>query len=300
MSNRNIEGKVSAIITTRNRCNLLARAIESVVNQSYQNIEIIVVDDASTDSTRQVCESYNVKYIYIPQVESRGGNYARNLGIANSSGDYLAFLDDDDYWLPAKIQKQVELIEDKQCGFVYCGMKIENVDCNGDVSYDIKNINNRLCGDLHKRIFVTICTTTSCILLRRSLVDSIGGFDESLGFWQEYELTIRAAQITPIYFVDDYLVVYRKNRFDKNRLTNKYYDWLKAVSYVENKHKCLIDKLSIVYKILHRSLVYRERYNRAAISGLKLVAAVNLLKSGIIYTPYYLYDKIKCKLGYTY
>lgn len=90
---------VSAIITTHNRAELLTRAIESALGQTYREIEVIVVDDASTDNTREVCEKYPIHYIHIPKAESRGGNYARNLGIRAVKGEYCAFLDDDDYWL---------------------------------------------------------------------------------------------------------------------------------------------------------------------------------------------------------
>ena len=95
----NIIKLVSAIITTHNRAELLTRAIESVLGQTYQEMEVIVVDDASTDNTSDVCAKYPIKYIYIPEAESQGGNYARNLGIRAAKGEYCAFLDDDDYWL---------------------------------------------------------------------------------------------------------------------------------------------------------------------------------------------------------
>ena len=84
---------VSAIITTHNRCELLVRAIESVLSQTYSELECIVVDDASEDETPEVCKRYPVIYIQIPKEESRGGNYARNLGIKASKGAYCAFLE---------------------------------------------------------------------------------------------------------------------------------------------------------------------------------------------------------------
>ena len=102
--------KVSAVITTHNRCELLLKAIESVKNQTYKNIEIIVVDDASSDSTLDKCRILDgIKYIRINT--SKGGNYARNVGIKNSSGHYIAFLDDDDEWYPTKIEKQLGLFD---------------------------------------------------------------------------------------------------------------------------------------------------------------------------------------------
>ena len=102
---------VSVVITTKNRKDLLLRAINSVRNQTYKEIEIIVVDDASTDGTREICENMDdLVYVYIPLNESKGGNYARNLGIKTANGEYIAFLDDDDYWEVSKIQKQTLLL----------------------------------------------------------------------------------------------------------------------------------------------------------------------------------------------
>lgn len=111
---------VSAIITTHNRIDLLKRAVKSVYEQTYPNIELIVVDDNSTDGTQTWCESQNFHYIRIPSGESKGGNYARNLGIKASKGEYVAFLDDDDYWLPEKTEKQMWLMMEKGDCVVYC------------------------------------------------------------------------------------------------------------------------------------------------------------------------------------
>lgn len=88
---------VSAIITTHNRLDLLKQAIKSVKQQTYIDIEVIVVDDASTDGTKDYCSALtDIHYIYIPPSESRGGNHARNVGIRNANGYYIAFLDDDE------------------------------------------------------------------------------------------------------------------------------------------------------------------------------------------------------------
>ena len=103
---------VSAVIITHNRKDLVQGAIASVLNQTYPNIELFVVDDASADGTKELLqkrareEGFN--YIYIPQAESKGGNHARNIGIQKSHGEYIAFLDDDDEWLPEKTEKQVK------------------------------------------------------------------------------------------------------------------------------------------------------------------------------------------------
>lgn len=259
---------VSAIITTHNRKELLKRAIESVFAQTYSPIELIIVDDHSEDGTSEVCQDPRIRYIYIPKEESRGGNYARNLGIKASKGEYCAFLDDDDYWLPTKIEKQVSLIERMDCELVHCGKRREIVKSVG-IEYRDTLPNPRHWGDMHKKILQTICTTTTTnILAKRQALIDVGMFDENLRFWQEYELTIRLAQRKPFYFVNEPLSVYRVDTRDSHRLTNKYYEWKKAVRYIHQKHAALYSQLSLIEKYKVKCLVWRDASSRCKASGL--------------------------------
>ena len=259
---------VSAIITTHNRKDLLKRAIDSVFLQNYSNIELIVVDDASDDGTSGVCNDKRIKYIFIPKSESHGGNYARNLGIKASQGEYCAFLDDDDYWLPEKIEKQVELIEKMNCGLVYCGRRKEILKDSGVVFQELLP-HSSCCGVLKRKILSTIVTTTSCILAKRQALVDVGMFDEDLFFWQEYELTIRLAQRTPFYYVNEPLTIYRVDTRDTQRLTNKYYEWKKAVKYIHDKHADLYRQLNFIEYYEVMNLVWVDAYKRCKSSGLK-------------------------------
>ena len=239
---------VSAVITTHNRLELVKRAIKSVQDQTYKNIELIVVDDASTDGTKEYCEQQPFHFIHIPKEESTGGCHARNLGILAAKGEYVAFLDDDDYWLPQKIEKQVALIESRDCELVYCLRRFEIVK-NGEVSYVDSNKAKSDGGDMSKIVLQQIITTTTLVLIKRQALIDVGLFDEKLGFWQEYELTIRLAQRKPFYFVNEILAVYRVDAKDKGRLTNKFYEWKKAVKYIYAKHKHLYAKLNPIERI---------------------------------------------------
>ena len=261
---------VSAIITTHNRSGLLRRAIESVLSQTYKDIECIVVDDKSTDDTKDVCAMYpSVKYIYIPPEESKGGNYARNKGIKASKGEYVAFLDDDDYWLPTKIEKQVALIEEKDCELVFCGQKIESVE-DKETTYFDSLPNPSYCGDMQIIILQRICCTTSTMMVSRDALFAVGLFDENIAYWQEYELTIRLAQITPFFFVNEPLCVYRQDVKDLQRLTNHYFGWKKAVKYIRKKHKKLYSKLSFKEKLDANVLVWEDAcYRRCKPAGVK-------------------------------
>ena len=284
---------VSAVITTHNRAMLLKRAIESVFDQTYKNIECIVVDDASSDDTNLICKNYNLQYIFIPKNESKGGNYARNLGIKASHGKYVAFLDDDDYWLPEKIQKQVSLIEGKDCELVHCGRICEFVAPDGTISYKESLPSLEYWGDMHKKILFTICTTTTNILTKRSALFDVGLFDENLKFWQEYELTIRLAQRKPFYFVDDVLSVYRIDKKDNNRLTNKYTPWKNAVKYIHKKHESLYKNLNIIEKMKMWSLVFCDASGRLNNIGRSFFAFIANMIGLVLRIPYAVILRIK-------
>jgi glycosyltransferase involved in cell wall biosynthesis len=269
----NSEPLVTAIITTHDRLQLLKRAIESVKKQTYQNLELIVVDDWSSDGTKEYCESQDFKYIYIPREESKGGNYARNLGIKNAKGEYVAFLDDDDYWLPEKTEKQIRLILNKKCGLVFCGRQLEKIKPDGTAE-SVFLSNPKSSGDLSKKILQNIVTTTSAIMVNKKLLYEVGLFDESLKFWQEYELSIRLAQVTEFYPVKEPLLVYRIDTNDKNRLTNKFYAWKSAVKYIYKKHHSLYAKLSFGERVNVKRLYWKDGYLRAKNNGLKLQSII--------------------------
>lgn len=284
---------VTAIITTHNRLELLKRAIKSVYAQTYKEMELIVVDDASTDGTQAYCESLPLRYLHIPKAESRGGNHARNLGVKMARGEYVAFLDDDDYWLPKKIEKQVALMESKDCELVYCGRRLELVGMDGEVTYRDKLPNPLHYGDMRRKILWVICTTTTNILAKRQALLDVGLFDENLRFWQEYELTIRMAQRKPFYFVNEPLSVYRVDTRDKHRLTNKYEEWKEAVRYIHRKHAALYAKLNMIERIRVRLLVMGDAVGRCKSSGLKRKATQLYIAWLILSLPFRVIDKVK-------
>lgn len=254
---------ISVVITTHNRSALLKRAIDSVLSQTYDNIECIVVDDNSNDKTKELCSNYNnIKYIYIPKEESRGGNYARNLGIKSSSGAYVAFLDDDDYWLEDKTEKQLLLALQSEAKVIYCG-RINEIIINDEEKKFIKSLpRDDFRGDLSNRIFRMIPTTTSALFVERKLLDEVGLFDEKLRFWQEYDLMIRMAQTSIFDFVNEPLLVYRIDKNDKNRLTNHYKPWRKAVKYILKKHHNIISKLNFKDYLRLKLLISNDAYLR--------------------------------------
>ena len=285
--------KVTAIITTHNRKSLVGRAIESVLNQSYENIECIVVDDASSDGTEEVCRKYPIKYIYISQVESKGGNYARNVGIKEAQGKYVAFLDDDDYWLKEKISRQVALIEEKKCELVYSGACPEIVkEGNCEVRFDKYSPDFYKQGDMSRKILYGICCLNITILANRQALLDVGLFDENVRFWQEYELTIRLAQRMPFYFIPEPLAVFRVDINDKGRLTNKYFEWIKSVNYIYDKHAGLYKRLNFIERQRVKLAFVSDGMNRAKASKLMSEYYKYKLQLNTFFIPIRIYARI--------
>ena len=272
---------VSAVITTHNRLHDLIKAIDSVLSQTYSNIECIVVSDASNDGTDEYCKKRNdIKFISIPKNESHGGNYARNLGIKAAMGKYVAFLDDDDAWLPTKIEKQVILLNEKKCECVYCLRTFESVVDGHVVSSANEKTTYAIEGDISKKIFRHHITSTSCILATKKILDDIGGFDEQLFKIQEFELLIRISQCTPIYYYhDEPLVLYTIDLSDKARISNDPTRLPIAKKYVEQKHKRLLKDAGLYNRLLHFDWMCVALYRSAIRSNNK--------KHIYKYAPYY-------------
>ncbi|MBW1707097.1 MAG: glycosyltransferase [Deltaproteobacteria bacterium] len=186
--------KVSIIIPTYNRAHLVERAINSVLNQTYCDFELIVVDDASTDNTQEVIKSIGDKRIrYIRHGANRGGSAARNTGIGLSEGKYIALLDDDDEWLPAKLEKQVNAFEEvsDKVGLIYTGSEVREEGNNAP----LKTYIPRFRGNVRNRLLMgpTVCGSQS-VLIKRECFSKAGVFDESLKSCQDWDMWKRISE----------------------------------------------------------------------------------------------------------
>lgn len=206
---------VSVVIPTYNRAHLLQDALNSVHAQSWRPLEIIVVDDGSSDDTRSVFESWasaceeGLTARFLGQ-EHKGGNAARNLGVVDAQGAHIAFLDSDDLWKPDKIMRQMAALSaDAGCGAVYCGA--EEVAIGSDAPpYRPKRPYPK--GDLSAQLLVSDVTApTSCYLISKPVLEAVGGFDETLKARQDWDLWIRVAHETQICAVPELLVVLRSH-----------------------------------------------------------------------------------------
>lgn len=217
--------EVSVIIPTYNRAQSLSRAIQSVLNQTYQNFELIIVDDMSRDNTEEVIKNFNDSRIkYFRHEVNLGGSAARNTGIKRSAGKYLAFLDSDDEWLERKLELQVNAMESRPsdawggvyCSFIYTDRKDGLVEAvkYGNLKKDVLNQEANLCAG-------------STLLVSKSVIDDIGLFDEKFKRHQDLEFLVRFFRKYKVLVVREPLV-----KIDGHRI-------IKGVTLVEVKKQYL-------------------------------------------------------------
>jgi len=198
--------KVSIVIPTYNRETYIAKALDSVMQQTYTQFEVVVIDDGSTDNTADLVKGYGEKVRYFYQ-DNQGIAGARNAGIRKCTGELIAFLDSDDYWIPEKLRRQISLFhEHPEYGMVAsCCASIRL-----DGSYREKNrpgTSGWVLEDLFKKNFIR----TSSALITRRCLDKVGLFDESLKECEEYDLWLRIAAAYPVGFINESLAVYVDN-----------------------------------------------------------------------------------------
>jgi len=198
---------ISVIIPTYNCDKYICEALDSVLHQTYSDYEIIVIDDGSTDTTREIIENkfQTVRYYY---VENNGVAAARNLGILMAQGELIAFLDADDKWLPEKLEKQVALFEaNKNVSMVFT----ENYFFNEQgISEFSANKKIRLMhGNIVRNIFLNSYVVTSTVMVRRSVFDHVGMFEEELSVAEDDNMWMRIGFKYGIALLDEKLVMYR-------------------------------------------------------------------------------------------
>lgn len=204
--------KVSVIIPTYNRADSIGVSIQSVLNQTWQNYEVIVVDDGSTDNTQQIMENYiddRVRYISLGR--NYGPSHARNEGIRRSECEFIAFLDSDDVWLPEKLEKQMQVMlqASETVGLVYCRMRGCRKDGSDIICPSLSLGEEKLEGNLLRNLVGGNVIGTPAMLVRKQCLEQTGGFDEGLKCLEDWELVLRIAEKWEFGFVDEILVEFR-------------------------------------------------------------------------------------------
>jgi glycosyltransferase involved in cell wall biosynthesis len=273
---------VSVVVITYNTAEYVAHAIESVLEQTWKNLELIVVDDGSTDETPQVVgrfADHRLKYV---RQENQGPNAARNRGIRESRGEFVAFLDSDDWWLPDKICRQVSVaVANSKAGLVYS--LAVSVDVSGKENARTESI---VTGRVVDQLLLGQCIagSASSAMVRRKTIDTVGTFDASLHYAEDWEYWIRIAAEFDVACVPEY-DVYLLNRpgsRGKNALATR------------------DQSLQFIHDALDRYAPGRPWFRRTALAQLHYVAGYNFWVSGylwearreafksLIYNPFYL------------
>jgi len=242
---------VSVIIPVYNRAATIARAIRSVLGQSYSDFEIVVVDDGSRDGTGQIVQTFQSqtnKIRYFFQTNA-GPSAARNRGIAMAKGEYLAFLDSDDLWYSFKLAKQLPLFDaDPDLGLVYSWAEVTNP----AGKRQFRNSSHAGCC-LEQLLSEGNFIATSSAMVRKTVMAQVGGFDESLQGSEDIDLWLRIAGQFKIGCVEDYLMI--KCEQTKNSLQNNH-----AMMF-ENQKKVIQRYLDTIHD-LHKKRVYLAKYYR--------------------------------------
>ena len=194
---------VSVIIPTYNRCSSIGRAIESVLSQSYMHREIIVVDDGSTDGTMGLLETFGDRIRVLHQ-NNRGVSAARNSGIRAAGGVFIALLDSDDSWMPEKLEQQVGFFRTNPQAMI---CQTEEIWIRNGKRINPKRKHQKFSGMIFEKTLPLCLVSPSAVMIRRSLFDEVGFFDESLPACEDYDLWLRITWKYPVHLIDTPLIV---------------------------------------------------------------------------------------------
>ncbi|MBW1851643.1 MAG: glycosyltransferase family 2 protein [Deltaproteobacteria bacterium] len=208
---------VSVIIPTFNRATKVVRAISSTLNQTYRDLEIIVVDDGSTDGTKKLVARFIDQIKYITHSGNFGVSSARNTGIRRSNAPFIAFLDSDDYWMPEKLEMQINYFE-THAQAQAC--QTEEIWIRRGQRVNPRKKHLKPSGDIFEPSLKLCLVSPSAVMLRRSLLEEVGFFDEGLPVCEDYDLWLRIACRYPVYLIKQPLII--KEGGHPDQLSSRY------------------------------------------------------------------------------
>ncbi len=253
---------VSVIIPTYNRAKVLGRAVESVLAQTYLHYELIIVDDGSTDETQALLESYSsYKNVKIVRTKNKGVSAARNLGIQLASGDWVAFLDSDDEWLPQKLELQMQYVSQNPNIQVVHG---EEIWIRNGVRVNPMKKHQKSGGDIFNDATRFCCMSPSTILIATPLLIQRGCFDESFPVCEDYDLWLRLSYDQKVGFIQDFII--NKYGGHEDQLSSKYHSmdyWrIRALKKVLSFPLSEEQKRQVEFEIAKKSKILLKGYRK--------------------------------------
>lgn len=233
---------VSVVIPTYNRAHLLHRSIQSVLNQTYNRFELLIVDDCSTDNTEEVVKAFDDSRIKYIRCETNGGAAAaRNRGILEAKYDWIAFLDSDDVWREEKLEKQIASV-DGTAGLIYCTFKRHPADGSKETLMPSEERpadrrNGIVFGELLLGNFVGMPT----IMVHKSVLNDAGTFNSTLRCYEDYEFFLRASQYTRFCHVDEILVDVYETEESVGQNVEKFFE---SITYIMATYKDIYDEIN--------------------------------------------------------
>lgn len=242
---------VSAIITTYKRPpEIIRRAAQSVLKQSYKDIELLIVDDSPDTyelrgDVRDMANSLGDNVRYIPHEKNMGACAARNTGIANARGEFVAFLDDDDEWLPEKIERQLNVMkQNDNVVLVYCGRYTYYVSKNIEEQESVEFHEGKVYENLILNNFIG---STSFPLIRKAVLEELGGFNVNMPAAQDFEMWLRIAKEYEVGYVEKPLVRYYVH--DGEQITKNHRKKIEALERINEINMEYLERHSKAYSI---------------------------------------------------
>lgn len=264
--------KVSVIIPAFNAENFIGDAINSALKQHYDNLEIIVVNDCSTDNTLKVLSEFGNKIRIINNTQNSGASFSRNAGIKAATGEFIAFLDADDVWLANKLNQQLAaLAQHPESEFVYTDSPLIDINNNG---FDFEQVDPKQpeieCKSL-ANVFEKPYFSTSTIILTRSLCQQIGFFREDLNTAEDVDFCLKAASLTTVIKLNQALAITRRVAGSLGSSPDSYQDNLSVIDDFlarHNEFQCTHKKLVVqvkrkIYLDWLKELIYQRKTNKA-------------------------------------
>ncbi|MFB1078183.1 glycosyltransferase family 2 protein [Photobacterium damselae] len=267
---------ISVVIPTHDRPELLRLSILSVLEQTLQPFEIIVVDDTGSNATKDLIYSFGDEKLKFVENANNGACSSRNLGASLAKGKFVAFLDDDDIWLHDKLQKQCDVILKNDSDAVFSQLLIKYEGSNIEYSTKAKNVDNPL-----KNICIeNFIGGTISSVINTELFKKLGGFDERFKAREEYDLWIRIIESGAKIDIVELPLAVANRSFMRKRVSSNISSYEKGIALINEKHEELINKtLSLNEKKIRLSKQYEFLAAQAVSIGLKITSVKYYMKS---------------------